>query len=111
MTATIGGACKPHGPILIYGNGGEGIPMTTFCYLNEAAMLAALTQTKLLLWWKGKVVTREIMRQVRNNTPGTAGGPGGRDRTLAVKSRKTAENQLFFFKKLNLPYFFFAYIF
>ena len=24
-----------------------------------------------------------------NNTPGTAGGPGGRDRTLAVKSRKT----------------------
>ena len=23
------------------------------------------------------------------NTPGTAGGPGGRDRTLAVKSRKT----------------------
>ena len=24
------------------------------------------------------------------NTPGTAGGPGGRDRTLAVKSRKTA---------------------
>ena len=25
------------------------------------------------------------------NTPGTAGGPGGRDRTLAVKSRKTSE--------------------
>ena len=24
------------------------------------------------------------------NTPGTAGGPGGRDRTLAVKSRKTS---------------------
>ena len=24
------------------------------------------------------------------NTPGTAGGPGGRDRTLAVKSRKNA---------------------
>ena len=23
------------------------------------------------------------------NTPGTAGGPGGRDRTLALKSRKT----------------------
>ena len=27
------------------------------------------------------------------NTPGTAGGPGGRDRTLALKSRKTPENQ------------------
>ena len=26
-----------------------------------------------------------------SNTPGTAGGPGGRDRTLAVKSRKTAK--------------------
>ena len=30
-----------------------------------------------------------------NNIPGTAGGPGGRDRTLAVKSRKTAGNQFF----------------
>ena len=30
------------------------------------------------------------------NTPGTAGGPGGRDRTLAVKSRKTAEKITFF---------------
>ena len=26
------------------------------------------------------------------NTPRTAGGPGGRDRMLAVKSRKTLEN-------------------
>ena len=25
----------------------------------------------------------------RNNTPGTAGGPGGRDRTLAVKAEKS----------------------
>ena len=31
-----------------------------------------------------------------NNTPGTAGGPGGRDRTLAVKSRKTDEKSPFF---------------
>ena len=27
----------------------------------------------------------------KHNTPGTRGGPGGRDRTLAVKSRKTPE--------------------
>ena len=27
------------------------------------------------------------------NTPGTAGGPGGRDRTLAIKSIKTAEKK------------------
>ena len=33
-------------------------------------------------------------------TQGTAGGPGGRDRTLAVKSRKKRpKNHLFFFKK------------
>ena len=32
-------------------------------------------------------------------TPGPAGGPCGRDRTLAVKSRKTAEKSVFFVKK------------
>ena len=26
----------------------------------------------------------------KKKTPGTAGGPGGRDRTLALKSRKNA---------------------
>ena len=35
------------------------------------------------------------------NTPGTAGGPGGRDRTLAVKSRKTSERSPFFLKKIK----------
>ena len=33
------------------------------------------------------------------NTPGTAGGPGDRHRTLAVKSRKTAKKSVFFRKK------------
>ena len=44
------------------------------------------------------------------NTPGTAGGPGGRDQTLAIKSRK---NAFFFVKKKYLKMFFcfFAYIF
>ena len=48
------------------------------------------------------------------NTPGTAGGPGGRDRMLAVKSRKTSENSPFFLKKIKFTpkkYLFFAYIF
>ena len=31
-----------------------------------------------------------IAVKIFDNTPGTAGGPGGRDRTLAVKSRKNA---------------------
>ena len=30
------------------------------------------------------------------NTPGTAGGPGGRDRTLAVKSKKNVRKITFF---------------
>ena len=43
----------------------------------------------------------EKKREKERNTPGTAGGPLGHDRTLAVKSRKTDENQLFFRKKKN----------
>ena len=35
------------------------------------------------------------------NTPGTAGGPGGRDRTLAVKAEKTAEKSVFLRKKIK----------
>ena len=32
----------------------------------------------------------------KKDTPGTAGGPGGRDRTLAVKSRKNVQKITFF---------------
>ena len=42
-------------------------------------------------------------QKTENNTPGTAGGPGGRDRTLAVKSRKIARKSFFFRKKIKLP--------
>ena len=31
--------------------------------------------------------------------PGTAGGPGGRDRTMAVKSKKKARKSVVFFVK------------
>ena len=37
----------------------------------------------------------------KKNTPGTAGGPGGCDQTLAVKSRKTSEKSPFFLKKIK----------
>ena len=50
----------------------------------------------------------------RANTPGTAGGPGGRDRTLAVKSRKNVQKISFFFKKNKIyqkkKYFFCIYL-
>ena len=32
----------------------------------------------------------EAEKRLIDNTPGTRGGPGGRDRTLAVKRRKNA---------------------
>ena len=44
------------------------------------------------------------------NTPGTAGGPGGRDRTLAVKSRKITKKSAFFVKKKNYLHLFFLHI-
>ena len=34
--------------------------------------------------------------KTNTNTPGSAGGPGGRDRTLAVKSRKNVRKITFF---------------
>ena len=45
----------------------------------------------------------------RPNTPGTRGGPGGRDRTLAVKKKKTRPKIIFFCKK-KLPKFFFFFV-
>ena len=49
----------------------------------------------------GQKVTCHIYKvfNLCKNTPGTAGGPGGHDRTLTVKSRKMAKNQHFFRKK------------
>ena len=48
---------------------------------------------------------------VLGNTPGTAGGtggPGGRDQTLAIKSRKMLENQFFSRKKVKIIFLFFG---
>ena len=46
------------------------------------------------------------------NTQGTAGGPGGHDRTLAVKSRKNTRKSFFFRNKIKITkkHIFFAYI-
>ena len=54
---------------------------------------------------------RGVMYGNIHNTPGTAGGPGARDRTLAIKSRKTVEKKTpFFFKKIKFPQIFFLHI-
>ena len=41
-----------------------------------------------------------FMNTMEEYTPGTAGGPGRRDRTLAVKSKKIAKKSAFFRKKI-----------
>ena len=43
-----------------------------------------------------KDMTKNLQVSNFYNPPGTAGGPGSRDQTLAAKSRKTLENLLFF---------------
>ena len=50
-----------------------------------------------------EVGQKQKTEKKEKNTPGTAGGPGGRDRTLAVKSRKNAKKIFFLVKKLNSP--------
>ena len=58
-------------------------------------------------WWTQIFSLRrfpEVGQKQKTNTPGTAGGPGGRDRTLAVKNRKTAG------KKNYLNKYFFLHI-
>ena len=57
--------------------------------------MTPLNRQKFILSWQ-KII-------LFSNTPGTAGGPGGREQTLAVKSRKTLENLLFLVQKLKLP--------
>ena len=50
---------------------------------NQAAALVHIILHESS-WW-GKKIT---WKREKENTPGTAGGPGGRDRMLTVKSRK-----------------------
>ena len=57
---------------------------------------------------------RVLKAKSEENTQGTAGGPGSRDRTLAVKSRKNVRKITFFSLKNQIyppKVFFFAYIF
>ena len=71
--------------------------------------------TSWILSCEQQIVTEKICREnIKNcwfiiiiiniiyNTPGTAGGPGGRDRTLAVKIQKTQKNSAFFLKKIKI---------
>ena len=77
-------------------------PPKIFFFLHLSSSYAKILGGKLFRTW-------EFLRsgskakdggKKKKNTPGTAGGPGGRDRKLALKVEKTLENQLFFVKKI-----------
>ena len=61
-------------------------------------------------WLAENYSNQYTCNNILNNTPGTAGGPGGRDRTLAIKSWKNAKKTVFFCKKKNYLNFFCIYI-
>ena len=50
-------------------------------------------------FWGGGTMWVHGYDQLFSKTPGTAGGPGGHDRTLAVKSKKNRSKISFFCKK------------
>ena len=57
------------------------------------------------------VSTHKNVENYDINTPGTAGGPGGHDRALAVKSHKIARNYFFSRKKIKITPQSFFYIY
>ena len=57
-----------------------------------------------------EVGQKQKTERERKNTPGTAGGPGGCDRTLALNAEKRPKKTPFFLKKKNCLIFF-AFIF
>ena len=63
--------------------------MIKFCRreVRDFAKLVSNWKSRLKLRYDHLITCDNIV-----NTPGTAGGPGGRDLTLAVKSLKTLEN-------------------
>ena len=50
-----------------------------------------------------KILGDDRTEKWKKNTPGTAGVPGGRDRTLAVKNKKIARKSALFLGEKKLP--------
>ena len=67
-----------------------------FCWEDPPQMRSKIVKSRTV---KSIFPYKIIWNFFYSNTPGTAGGPGGRDRTLAVKRRKNAKNQCFFVKR------------
>ena len=52
----------------------------------------------------GQKQKTEEKKEREKNTPGTRGGPGGRDRRLTIKIRKCPKISFFSRKKMNIEY-------
>ena len=80
---------------------GNGVVKNELLFVNWL-LKKQLKPLKTLKRWMNSLRLRKLQ-----NTPGTAGGPGGRDRTLAVKSRKNFGKITFFSLKNKIyPIFF-----
>merc|ERR1712128_408731 len=69
-----------------------------FFFLHISSSYAKILGEKLFRTWE--IPRSGSKAKNGENTPGTVGGQGGRDRTLAVKSRKNAKKSSFFVKKI-----------
>ena len=68
--------------------------------MHISSSYAKILGEKLFRTWEiprsGSKAKNQEKKKRKQDTPGTAGGPGGRDRTLAVKSRKNVRKITFF---------------
>ena len=96
------------------------------CFLDLASLSSMFSFFVIFFWvslfasasliWSAWSSTRDayfsrVQVGMVKNTPRTAGGPGGRDRTLAVKSRKNVRKSPFFLQKIKYPPKFFFWIY
>ena len=75
---------------------------TVFSYLLMYIYNKMIAKLILVLGNKVSLCYFLAIRLVAENTPGTVGGPGGRDLTLAVKSKKKRSKSVLFLKKIKI---------
>ena len=77
-------------------SGEKKLPKKNIFFLHISSSYAKILGEKLFRTWEIPRSGSKAEDGEERNTPGTAGGPGGRDRTLALKSRKNVRKITFF---------------
>ena len=78
------------------------MPALVDIHIYDVVCISWVEKSNILYKKRRQKLTPLLMLKIvipNLNTPGTAGGPGGRNRTLASKSRKNARKSVFFRKK------------